>query len=264
MSGAVGDALRASLRCRRLVTLIAALSALLSVAPPAAHAQDAQPWGGRVEVDTNGDGVDDGGGSLVVDGGGGSIHYRIRLSEQPTDGNGDPVDGYWIVLRVDGGMRPDGDYNGITWVPSVGWEFTKDNWDQWRGITIHGGGRETAYNGQPITIEHEVWDHETNCPFKGSPLTVQVVDRPPALTIPDATVAEDDAARLVVELSKASSQTVTVRCATPRRTAARRPVGTTPPNRARSSSRRVRGRPRSRWRPPTTPTRSRRRASRSG
>ena len=90
-----------------------------------------------------------------------------------------------------------------------------DNWDQWRTITIYGGTRSgQTYNGQPITIEHEVWDHETRCPFKGSPLTVEVVNRPPALTIPDVTVDEGVTARLLVSLSKPSNETVTVNYAT--------------------------------------------------
>ena len=201
--------------CRRLLVVLAVtLSALLSLAAPAVHAQESHHWDGRVEVDTNGDGVDDGGGRLVVDGDGGSVTYRIRLSEQPTqkvDGVISPVDGYWIVLRVDEGIRADGDYNGIVWVPSVGWEFTQHNWNQWRTITIDGRSRSNQeYNGQPISIEHEVWDNDSACPFKGNPVTVQVVNRPPALTIEDVTVEEGETASLNVTLSKRSSQTVTV------------------------------------------------------
>ena len=48
-----------------------------------------------------------------------STSYRIRLSKQPTG------DGWWVRIFVDGAVRADGDYNGIRWVPSVGWEFDR-------------------------------------------------------------------------------------------------------------------------------------------
>ena len=164
-------------RRRLLAALAVALSAVLSLAAPAVHAQD---WEGSVLVDTDGDGEADGGGSLEIKGEG-SVTYSIRLSDQPTDQNGNGIDGWWIILRVDGGIRADGEYNGIVWVPSVGWQFTKDNWDEWRTITISRGRPNSVdpppYNGTPIRFEHEVWDHQSKCPFKGSPLTVQVVDR---------------------------------------------------------------------------------------
>ena len=200
-------------RRRLLVALAVTLSALLSLAAPVLHAQP-HHWGGYVEVDTDGNGR-----SLKVDADGESISYRIRLSEKPTKKLGEAIvdlddERWWIILRVDGGMRADGDYNGIDWVPSVGWEFTKDNWDQWRTITIRGSKRGSSYDGNPIEIEHEVWDHETNCPFKGSGLTVQVDNAPPALTISDETVEEGDTAVFKVRLSKTSSETVTVNYAT--------------------------------------------------
>ena len=209
-----------SIGCRRrlLAALAVTLSSLLFLAAPAVHAQEPHHWGGYVEVDTNGDGMDDGGGGTLKVDAEGSITYRIRLSEQPTEkkegGTLVPVDGWWIILRVDGGMRADGDYNGIDWVPSVGWEFTATDWDRWRTITISGTRRESVYDGNPIEIQHEVWDHQSKCPFKGSGLTVQVVNAPPALSIPNVTVEEGDLAVFQVRLSKPSSQTVTVKYTT--------------------------------------------------
>ena len=202
-------------RRRLLVALAATFSVLLSPAAPLVHAQDPPPWGGHVEVDTNWDGIPDGAGSRLEVDEGGSVRYQIRLSEPPT------ANGWWIILRVDGAMRIDGDYNGITWVPSVGWVYTTGNWNQWRTITIRGKPDADSVDPQRITFEHEVWDHESNCPFKGSGLTVQVYDDtgpnariPPALTIPDVTVEEGDTARFEVGLSKTSSETVTVNFAT--------------------------------------------------
>ena len=184
-------------RCRLLAAFAVTLSTLLSLAAPRVHAQD---WDGSVEVST---------GSLEVPVGG-AVSYRVRLSKPPTQ------DGWWIILRVDGGMRADGEYAGIRWVPSVGWEFNRDNWDQWREITVYGEVDE----GRTITFEHEVWDHESNCPFKGSPLTVQVSDNTgpnpqlPALTITDAEVEEGGTARFQVTLTGTRTGSVTVDYAT--------------------------------------------------
>lgn len=71
-------------------------------------------------------------GSLTLDQGE-SSSYRLRLTKQPT------ADGWWVRVHVDGAVRIDGEYDAnddgdvdIRWVPSVGWEFDQDNWDQWR------------------------------------------------------------------------------------------------------------------------------------
>ena len=124
-------------RRRLVVALVVTLLALLSLAASRVHAQEVDVWSpggaGHVEVDTNG-----AGGRLLEVDEEGSESYRIRLSHPPT------ADGWWIILRVDGGTRADGDYNGISWVPSVGWEFDEDNWDQWRTITIRGGERQST------------------------------------------------------------------------------------------------------------------------
>ena len=141
---------------------------------------------------------------------GGAVSYRVRLSKPPTQ------DGWWIVLRVDGGLRADGEYAGIRWIPSVGWEFDRDNWNQWREITVYGEEDED----RTITFEHEVWDHESNCPFKGSPLTVQVSDNTdpnpqlPALTITGAEVEEGGTAQFQVTLTGTRTGSVTVDYAT--------------------------------------------------
>ena len=184
-------------RCRLLAAFAVTLSTLLSLAAPRVHAQD---WDGSVEVST---------GSLEVPVGG-AVSYRVRLSKPPTQ------DGWWIILRVDGDMRADGEYAGIRWVPSVGWEFNRDNWDQWREITVYGEVDED----RTITFEHEVWDHESNCPFKGSPLTVQVSDNTdpnpqlPALTIAGAEVEEGGTAQFQVTLTGTRTGSVTVDYAT--------------------------------------------------
>ena len=193
---------------RPLVAIVGALSAPLALCVPRAHAQDGS-WEGSVEVSTQTIDISEGD----------AVSYRVRLSEPPT------ADGWWIVLRVDGGMRADGDYGGITWVPSVGWEFDRNNWDRWRQITIRWDDDydEEALGPrlQRVTFEHEVWDHDSNCPFKGSPLTVRISgggspNTPPpstplpALAIADAEVEEGGAADFRVTLSGARTGNVTV------------------------------------------------------
>ena len=113
---------------RRFVAIVGALFALSALCVPRAHAQD-DSWGGSVEASTQAIDISEGK----------SVSYSVRLSEPPT------ADGWWIVLRVDEGIRADGDYGGITWVPSVGWEFDRDNWDQWHEIVHEGAARESGF-----------------------------------------------------------------------------------------------------------------------
>ena len=137
-----------------------------------------------------------------------TVSYRIRLKKKPIlmdrDGNrvldemGDEqevtrADSWWVRVRVDGSVRYDGYYDvdgdtstglqlvdlpsrdeeyvgaDITWRPSVGREFWKDNWNNWVGITI------TAHSdiNAPVVFSHEVWSNDTWCPEHGvGPVTV--------------------------------------------------------------------------------------------
>ena len=119
-------------------------------------------------------------------------------------------------------MRADGSYKGISWVPSVGWEFNQDNWNEWREIRIYRDSDEGE-----VTFEHEVWDHDSNCPFKGSGVTVRVSDDPgpnarlPSLAIADAEVEEGGTAAFQVTLSGTRTGSVTVDYATADGTARR-------------------------------------------
>ena len=65
------------------------------------------------------------------------------------------------MVHVDGVVRMDGEYKGFSWVPSVGRVFDRNNWNQWREISIRIG--EDA--DEEVTFSHEVWDHEANCPI---------------------------------------------------------------------------------------------------
>ena len=151
------------------------LSAILScIAAPAAYAQKPTPgWeGGTVEVSTS---------SLSLKPGE-SVSYSLRLTRQPT------ADDWFVRVFVDGVVWMDGEYdaNGdgdvdIKWVPSVGWEFDLDNWDQWRTINVR--VEEKAPSDLSVRFDHDVWDHTDNCPVhqvgvvtvtRGSDVTVTV------------------------------------------------------------------------------------------
>ena len=150
------------LNSRRPSVFAGVVSAMLScIAAPAAYAQNPTPgWNdatvevpGTVEVSTS---------SLNLQKGK-SVSYSLRLSKQPTD------DGWWVRVFVDGAVRADGEYdvNGdgmvdITWVPSVGWEFNRNNWDQWRTIRITAS--DDAVLNKRVQFDHDVWDHTGNCP----------------------------------------------------------------------------------------------------
>ena len=185
-------------RGQRLVAFAVTLSALLSgIAAPRVHAQTT--WGVEVSPTT-----------LSIDEGE-SLTYRLRLTEPPL------ADGWWVVLRVNGSIRYDGHYRGISWVPSVGWEFNRDNWDTWREVRVTALQDEDGLDGS-VTFTHDVWDENADCPVKGeSPVTVRAIDDDddrgsslPTLSIADAAVAEGGTAEFVVTLTPASTETVTV------------------------------------------------------
>ena len=127
---------------RRLIAFAILLSALMSgiAAPPAR----AQTWEGTVEVSVN---------SLKFDEEG-EAFYKVRLSEPPTEDN------WWVRVFVDGAARSEGNYKGYEWVPSVGFEFDKDNWDQWREIRVI----KTENAKENVMFSHEVWNHKNDCP----------------------------------------------------------------------------------------------------
>ena len=161
--------LRGSLR---LVASIIILPALLSsLAVQHIHAQDDAAifsWGGRVEVRPS---------SLQI-GEGGRLSYEIRLSQQPA------ADGWWVRIHADGAPRGGGEYKGLWWVPSVGWQFDREagkqdsDPTQWRGVSVYALQDEDSEN-QSVRFTHEVWDEDSNCPpsLHGvAPVSVRTTD----------------------------------------------------------------------------------------
>ena len=184
------------------------LTALLFVigAPPAFAQVDVEDWPGTVEVRVTGKTQ-----GLTT---GDVFTYELRLTEPPTE------DGWWVRIRADGVVYIEGVYNGLRWVPSVGYEFTPENYDQWRSVHV----RVTEDLDQTVTFSHEVWAHNGICPVHDvGRVAVDVSgDAPPPpeedlprLSIADAaTVTEGNDAVFTVSLSDTSSETVTVRYST--------------------------------------------------
>ena len=222
-------------RRRLVVALVVTLLALLSLAASRVHAQENKIpdhlWHvggiGRVEVvaapgiscPSNSTPGTTSGLSLTLDEGG-TAHYCLRLTKQPVpippQTEMDYIDDWWVMLRLsDGGVPISGDGDKFQLVPSVGWQFTEDNWNQWRSVSIKALQDEDGADHR-LTISHEVWDSHTNCPYLGNEVGLQVFDdegpnaRLPALTIEDVTVNEGDRAEFTVRLTKSSTGTVTV------------------------------------------------------
>ena len=161
----------------RLVASTIMLSAFLSgVAMHQVHAQNNAPifnWQGEVQVST----------STLTIREGEALTYNIRLSEQPA------ADGWWVLIHVDGVVYIDGhlEEKGIRWVPSVGWEFNRKGSSgptQWRSVRIE-ALQDDGDDDEFVTITHEVWDENTNCPpsLHGvAPVEVQVTDDETAST----------------------------------------------------------------------------------
>ena len=161
----------------RFVVSTIMLSALLSgVAVHPVHAQTDAPiftWKGEVQVSP----------STLTIREGEALRYKIRFSEQPA------ADGWWLRIHVDGVVYIDGHLaeKGIRWVPSVGWEFNRDGDSgptKWRSVRIE-ALQDDDDEDEFVTITHDVWDENTNCPpsLHGvAPVEVQVTDDETAST----------------------------------------------------------------------------------
>ena len=182
---------RAPSHLGRLVTSTTILLALLSATTaPAVHAQEEHPpiyaWAetDTVELSRSGMVGDTGMRSLELTiREGESATYYLRLSEQPE------ASGWWVRVHVDGFVRYDGvlEEKGISWVPSVGWEFATDgstNPTRWRGVTFTAREDDDS-DDELVNITHEVWDQNSNCPpsLHGiAPVTVRIIDNDVAST----------------------------------------------------------------------------------
>ena len=161
-------------RCPALVVFALAFPALFcALVGPDPHARETRPWdgdpaNGTVEVST---------GTLTLEPGETRTH-QLRLTAQPVKMNRDgtyidcdlntpaidicPDDGWWVRIRIDGVPRDAGKYEGFSWMPSVGWEFDRNNWNVWRTVYIKLD--EDATSSKSIAISHEVWANGSHCP----------------------------------------------------------------------------------------------------
>ena len=193
---------------RLMIPVAVTLAAFLSVigVQPAFAQVDGEDWPGTVEVRVTGKTQ-----GLTT---GDVFTYQLRLTEPPTE------EGWWVRIRADGVVYMEGIYNGLRWVPSIGWEFSPQNYNQWRDVRV----RVNEDLDQTVTFSHEVWAHNGICPVHDvGRVAVDVSgDAPPPpeedlprLSIADAaTVTEGGEAVFTVRLSDTSSETVTVRYAT--------------------------------------------------
>ena len=154
---------------------------------------------------------------------GGAASYSLRLTQQPSDSSRECC-GWWVMLRVDDTDDTD---DTISWIPSVGWEFKRQEGatgpTAWRGVSIR-AEEDDDTDDEVIVFRHEVWDENSNCPDSLHPDSLPVVrvtiidnDRPgrqPRLSIADTSVVEGDTAQFNVSLTSESAQPVTVSWAT--------------------------------------------------
>ena len=127
------------------------------------------------------------------------------------------------MIVVDGDRRGDGYYPAespiVSWIPSIGRTFDRNDWNQWKDIRIT-AHQDDDSEDHTIIFSSELWDHDTYCPpdlhGAGTPLakvTVHIIDDDgalPGLTIDDAAVQEGGAASFEVSLSRMRDQPVTV------------------------------------------------------
>ena len=178
---------RHALRSARALLLGILLPALLMVlAAPPVLAQ-INNWGGDVLVSGN---------SISV-APGESVTYSVRLNRKPTETDGTTLENeaveWFVMVNINGVRYQDGEYKDLTLIPSFYHSFIgkhdpshpndDGNWDEWKGFRIYrashddweGGGKKTTERATSVTLTHEVWDHNANCPVhRRSPVTVGI------------------------------------------------------------------------------------------
>ncbi len=158
------------------VFLVPLLFAICSGNAAAQHTQ-LPTWDGEVEVSET---------SLTV-APGETVYYSVKLSEAPSvDGILIEDEDWHVFVHVNGVAqreRVDGTYDDLRFVPGFYRTFDHTDWASWKDFRIYrltdeeweaegGGPRATT-----ISLDHEVWDHTSNCPVHDSgPLTVNLGD----------------------------------------------------------------------------------------
>ena len=216
---------RRGFRCLRLAALANVLLVNLpAISVPVVHAETT--WTGDVEVSTVGSTNDSDYRSSVTLAipEGESRSYYLRLTEQPTDKDGNLIDGavsneenrWFVAIHVDGHRRSGGTYKNVSWIPTIGREIHENNWDQPNSVSIT-ANEDPDTNDEVFTFTHHVWDHDGDCPVHlPGTVTVRVLDNDnvanlPTLRIDDVTVGEGAGeAEFEVTLSARREHDVTV------------------------------------------------------
>ena len=173
-----------SARALLLGVLVSALPTVLAAPPVLAQINN---WGGDVLVSD----------SSISVAPGESVTYSVRLNRKPTETDGTALDNetveWFAMVHINGVRYQDGEYKDLTLIPSFYRTFTGKhdpnypndggNWDEWKDFRIYrasyedweGRGKQTSERATSVTLTHEVWDHNSNCPVhRRSPVTVGI------------------------------------------------------------------------------------------
>ena len=183
-----GHALR-SARALLLGVLVSAFPTVLAAPPVLAQVNN---WGGDVLVSD----------SSISVAPGESVTYSVRLNRKPTETDGTVLDNeiveWFVMVHINGVRYQDGEYKDLTLTPSFYRTFTgkhdpnylndDGDWDEWKDFRIYrtsyndweGQGKQPSERATSVTLTHEVWDHNANCPVhRRSPVTVGIGGSPP-------------------------------------------------------------------------------------
>ena len=162
-----------SARALLLGVLVSVLPTVLAAPPVLAQINN---WGGDVLVSD----------SSISVAPGESVTYSVRLNRKPTETDGTALDnktvGWFVMVHINGVRYQDGEYKDLTLIPSIYRLFTGNHdpnypnddgdWDEWKDFRIYrasyndweGRGKQTSERATSVTLTHEVWDHNANCP----------------------------------------------------------------------------------------------------
>ena len=173
-----------SARALLLGVLVSVLPTVLAAPPVLAQTNN---WGGDVLVSD----------SSISVAPGESVTYSVRLNRKPTETDGTVLDNeiveWFVMAHINGVRYQDGEYKDLTLIPSFYRLFTgkhdpnypndDGDWDEWKDFRIYrasyndweGRGKQTSERATSVTLTHEVWDHNANCPVhRRSPVTVGI------------------------------------------------------------------------------------------
>ena len=137
-------------------------------------------WGGDVRVSD----------SSISVAPGESVTYSVKLTRKPTETDGTVLDNdveWFVMVHINGVRYQDGKYKDLTLIPSFYRTFMgkhdpnhpndDGDWDEWKDFRIYRASYDDweGERATSVTLTHEVWDHNSNCPVHSrSPVTVGI------------------------------------------------------------------------------------------